>query len=48
MEGIIQDMTLTDSGGDLIEIDVVDIRAGETDLLQMLIETSDQMLEIGG
>jgi hypothetical protein len=46
MKRIIEDMALTDSGGDLIEIDVVDIRAGETDLLQMLIEPADQVLEI--
>jgi hypothetical protein len=28
MEGIIQDMTLADSGGDLIQIDIMDIGAG--------------------
>ena len=46
MEGIIKDMALPDPGGNLIEIDIVDIRARETDLLEAFVQPADQMLEI--
>ncbi|MFZ0616820.1 MAG: hypothetical protein WAN16_10305 [Chthoniobacterales bacterium] len=46
MQRVIENVPLADPGSDLVQIDIVDIGARETDLFDTLIESTDQMLMI--